>query len=94
MTLTELMNISLLKTHSYTVKANASVCIDNQYHYCSNNDTDYLEKKKVRITFAVGQSEGQSKDFSMLIALCYINGDEASFILCDDNKHEGCKCTS
>lgn len=56
MTLTELMNISLLQTRSYTVNANASVCIDNQYHYYSNNDTDYLERKKVRITFAVGQS--------------------------------------
>lgn len=36
----------------------------------------WREKKEVRITFAVGQCEGQSKDFTMSMVLCYINGDE------------------
>lgn len=40
------------------------------------------KEKTVRIAFAVGQSEGQSKDFTMSIGLCYINGNEVSFILC------------
>lgn len=53
------------------MNASARVCIDIQYHYYANNDVEYLEEKKnVWITFAVGQSEGQCKDFTMSIVLC------------------------
>lgn len=46
------VNVSLFKDLWATycklrlVHANASVCVDIQYHYYANNDVDYLEEEK------------------------------------------------